>query len=239
MCYGDGDGDDGDDGDNGYDGAKGATGNIGTTGAKGEAGEKGAPGVDGQDGNPGVQGAKGEPGNDGAKGETGVGSPGAKGDVGPTGPAGAGGGNTYVARAEFDSTQTLSNIHFADFSGTGAHLTAGTGSSISGTIGNFTFSNEVAPPKSVFVYAGNTSTNEYILTHLNAGGDDKIYKIKGFTFTAYTSASGLSNQFDANIFANFGANASIDIDLAKANFDWNRVGLPSAKETHVYIVFNF
>ena len=83
------------------------------------------------------------------------------------------------------------------------------------------------------------STNEYILTHLNAGGDNLQYKIKGFTFSAYTSASGASGQFDAGIFSNFGSSASIDIDLAKANFDWNRVGFPSAKEAHVYIVFNF
>jgi hypothetical protein len=151
---------------------------------------------------------------------------------------GSGGGNTYVARAEFDATQNLANIHFADFSGTGAHLISGTGTSISGQFGNFTFANEVAPPKSVFAYAANTSTNEYILTHLNAGGDNAVYKIKGFTMTAYTSASGLANQFDAAIFSDFGA-ASIDIDLQKGNFDWNRVGFPSAKEAHVYLVFTF
>ena len=158
--------------------------------------------------------------------------------IAAVGGVGVGGGNTYVARAEFDATQALANIHFADFSGTGAHLTSGTGTSISGQFGNFTFAIEVAPPKSIFAYAGNTSTNEYILTHLNAGGDNAVYKIKGFTFTPYTSASGLANQFDAGIFSNFGG-ASIDIDLQKGNFDWQRVGFPSAKEAHVYLVFTF
>ena len=88
-------------------------------------------------------------------------------------------------------------------------------------------------------YAANTSTNEYILTHLNAGGDNSTYKIKGFTMSAYTSASGAANQFDASIFSSFGSTSSIDIDLQKGNFDWNRVGFPSAKEAHVYLVFTF
>ena len=237
------DGNDGSDGAKGEKGDTGANGTNGTDGNDGDKGDKGEPGANGTNGNDGNDGADGSDGAKGDKGEVGgtgnAGNDGSDGDKGEKGDTGSGGGNTYVARAEWDATQNLANIHFADFSGTGAHLTTGTGASYSGEIGNFTFSNEVAPPKSVFAYAANTSTNEYILTHLNAGGDDKTYKIKGFTFNSYTSASGISNQVDAGIFSNFGSNASIDIDLQKANFDWQRVGFPTTKEAHVYIVFNF
>ena len=239
------DGNDGTPGTNGTNGDKGEVGETGDKGAPGETGQKGEAGETGDKGEVGETGSKGEVGETGDKGE--VGETGTKGEVGEgdkgepgaKGDTGAGGGNTYVARADFNSLQNLADVHFADFSGTGAQLTSGTSATFSGFIANFTFSNEVAPPKSVFAYAANTSTNEYILTHLNAGGDDKVYKIKGFSFGAYTSASGEANQVDAGIFSNFGSNASIDIDLQKANFDWQRAGFPNTYEAHVYIVFNF
>ena len=39
-------------------------------------------------------------------------------------------------------------------------------------------------------------------------------------------------------FSEFG-NAAIEIDLNKANFDWNRIGFPVAEEAHVYLIFTF
>ena len=128
---------------------------------------------------------------------------------------------------------------FDDWSGIGTYLTGGTTTNINGLIGEFVFANELTPPKSILVYAANTATNEYIITHLNAGGDNTNYKIVAFTFTPFGSPSGQPNQYDSSIFTNFGGTSKISIDLAKANFDWNRIGFPTAKEAHVYIVFNF
>ena len=54
----------------------------------------------------------------------------------------------------------------------------------------------------------------------------------------YTSAIGGVNQYDSDLFNAF-ATASVKIDFAKSNFDWNRVGFPSAKEAHVYVIFRF
>ena len=95
------------------------------------------------------------------------------------------------------------------------------------------------PPKSILVYAANTATDQYTITHLNSGGDDADFFIKGLTFSPYTSAAGNSNQYDGDLFTLFGSNAFIEIDLVKANFDWNRQGFPTAKETHLYVVFLF
>ena len=239
----------GNDGTPGTNGADGATGPEGPTGPQGLQGATGPQGLQGPTGPQGVEGptgptgpqgttgAKGEPGDAGATGPQGIAGP--TGPTGPQGPAGAGGGNAYAARAEFGSTQALESVFFSDFSGTGAFLTSGTSVTTSGDVASFTFANESAPPKSIVVYAANTQTNEYIITHLKSGGDNLSHKLKGFTFSAYTSSTGNSNQYDADLFTQFGANITTDIDLAKANFDWNRIGFPQAKEAHVYIVFNF
>jgi hypothetical protein len=86
-------------------------------------------------------------------------------------------------------------------------------------------------------YGANAQTNEYTITHLNAGGDNLTHKIKGFTFSPHSSS--VANQVDADIFNLFGADAQIEIDFAKANFDWNRAGFPDAIEAHVYVMFTF
>ena len=78
-----------------------------------------------------------------------------------------------------------------------------------------------------------------MITHLNAGGDNVNYRIKGITFTPTDTGTGNPNQYDANIFANFAGGATVDIDLQKANFDWNRQGFPAAKEAHLFVVFSF
>ena len=95
------------------------------------------------------------------------------------------------------------------------------------------------PPKSILVYAANTATDQYTITHLNSGGDNADYFIKGLTFSAFDGGSGNENQYDGDLFTLFGANGIIEIDMVKANFDWNRQGFPSAKETHLYVVFLF
>ena len=90
---------------------------------------------------------------------------------------------------------------------------------------------------SIVAYAANTATGEYKITHLNAGGDDISHKIKGVTFSALEGGS--AGQVDAGLFGSFGTSAQIEIDFAKANFDWNRLAFPSAKEAHMFVVFTF
>ena len=212
--------------------------------------------VSGTSGNSGTSGVNGEPGpngTSGTSGTSGIGVP-TGGTVGQVlskatdtdydiewidAPSGGASTNTYIARAEFDSTQNLKGVYFLDPSGTGLYSTAGAGvAPPEGNLATFSFNNQLAPPVSILAYAANTATNEYIITHLNAGGDNLVYKLGGFTFTSYSSALGEPNQYDANIFNTFGT-ATMTLDLAKANFDWNRLSFPVAKEAHIYIVFKF
>jgi len=128
---------------------------------------------------------------------------------------------------------------FFDQFGNSDIATAGASAANTDMNAEFQFAQEVNPPRSILAYAANTSTNEYIVTHLDGGGTNTNYKLTGFNFSSFTSPSGLPNQFDANLFTDFGSIFTIGIDMAKGNFDWDRVGFPTAKETHVYIVFSF
>jgi len=105
-------------------------------------------------------------------------------------------------------------------------------------VGSFTFEQESAPPRSILCYAANTVNDYYVITHVNAGGDNLSHRLTGIGFTPFDSSSGASNQVDAGVFSEFG-NAAIEIDLTKANFDWNRLGFPIAEEAHVYLIFTF
>lgn len=148
---------------------------------------------------------------------------------------------TYVARAEFNATQTLEAIYFLDPSGEGLYATEGAAATItgnSGMVGSFTFEQESAPPRSILCYAANTANDFYVITHVNAGGDNLSHRLTGIGFSPFESSSDASNQVDAGVFSEFG-NAAIEIDLNKANFDWNRIGFPVAEEAHVYLIFTF
>ena len=146
--------------------------------------------------------------------------------------------STYVARVEFNAAQAVVGGAFVDPSGVGVYSTSATSSLYAGTSLSFTFSNEISPPTSIIVYAVNAATSQYVVTHLNGGGDNIAHKIAGFTFSDYNSEIGGVNQIDANIFNTF-ATSVVIIDFAKSNFDWNRVGFPVAKEAHAYAVFKF
>ena len=81
----------------------------------------------------------------------------------------------YVARAEFNAIQTLEAIYFLDPSGDGLYATEGAAATItgnSGMVGSFTFEQESAPPRSILCYAANTGNDFYVITHVNAGGDN-------------------------------------------------------------------
>ena len=224
-------------GTSGINGENGEHGTSGTSGINGENGTSGTSGIDGEHGTSGTSGADGTDGENGINGTSGT--SGIDGEQGPQGETGAGGGNTYVARAEFGPTQDLETVFFSDFTGTGGHLVEGATVSTSGYNATFSFTGETEPPKSILVYAANIATNEYVITHLNAGGDNTNFKIKGITFQPADTGTGNDNQYDANIFSSFDAVATIDIDLQKANFDWNRAGFPAAKEAHLFVVFSF
>ena len=221
-------------GENGSKGDQGPAGTSGTSGENGTSGTSGTSGINGEHGTSGTSGADGTNGINGTSGTSGV-----DGEQGPQGETGAGGGNTYVARAEFGPTQDLETVFFSDFTGKGGHLVEGASVTTSGHEATFSFSGETEPPKSILVYAANIATNEYVITHLNAGGDNTNFKIKGITFQPADTGTGNDNQYDANIFSSFDAVATIDIDLQKANFDWNRAGFPAAKEAHLFVVFSF
>ena len=221
------DGQDGTSGTSGINGLPGSDGNDGTSGTSGVNGADGTSGTSGVTGNPGTPGTSGTSGTDGAKGD--------QGDPGADGAS----GNVYILRAEFDSAQNLVGAYFVDPSGTGVYSTTGTIAAPEGTRLATTFAQEVLPPYSILAYAANAATNEYFITHINAGGDNLSHKIKGFTFNSYSSSLPSGNQVDANLFTQFGSSMQLEIDFAKANFDWNRVGFPAAKEAHVYVIFRF
>ena len=176
-----------------------------------------------------------------------MGAQGAQGEIGATGAQGSigaqGSTTTYLARLEFDATSTLVGGYFTDPSGAGVFST--TGASVgtpSGTTVSFTFTNQSLPPVGVLVYAADTRTGanaKYVITHLNAGGDNLNYHVRGISsWSSYSSPLSVANQVDANLFGGFGS-LNIQLDLAKTNFDWERNSLSPIQNTHVYILFRF
>ena len=245
-------GDDGQKGAQGEPGEKGATGDKGETGAdstvegpKGNTGDAGTPGTPGT---PGSDGDKGEPGNDGS----GVPAGGTTGQAllkqsntdqdvywGTVAASGSA-TNSYCIRAEFNSAQNLAGAEFIAPSGAGFESTGGTIGTISGQNLDLQF-NEAQPPKSIMVYAYKGNGSEYVVTHLDGGGNNANYFISGTTQSAHTSTHGISDQVTTDLFTNFSA-ATLKIDLSSVNFDWNRNPggfTGSTVEAHLFIVVKF
>ena len=242
-------GDAGQKGAQGEPGEKGATGDKGDTGADSTvAGPKGNTGDAGAPGTPGSDGDKGEPGNDGA----GVPAGGTTGQAllkqsntdqdvywGTVAASGSA-TNSYCIRAEFNSSQNLAGAEFIAPSGAGFETAGGTIGTISGQNLDLQF-NEAQPPKSIMVYAYKGNGSEYVVTHLDGGGNNANYFISGTTQSAHTSSHGISNQVTTDLFTNFSA-ATLKIDLSSVNFDWNRNPggfTGSVVEAHLFIVVKF
>lgn len=190
----------------------------------------------------GTEGAQGADGTEGAQGAEGAAST-VAGPQGAQGAPGTGGGtsvNRYVARVEFDSTQTLVGGYFVDPSGTGDFTTSGASvSAPNGTQISFSFSNESYPPFSTVAFAASLSnaSNVYKITHIDSGTSDNFFAIEGGTATSYTSGLGESNQVDLGLFS-FGS-LDITLDMAKGGFDWQRNPFGGPAEAHVYLIFSF
>ena len=97
----------------------------------------------------------------------------------------------------------------------------------------FVFGNEKTAPISIAALASNMITNEYKITSLNGGGDDKQYIISNVTMTSPND----DVNFTGNIWTGF-ENNKVKLDLTKSNIDYVRQGFPT-REAHAYIIFNF
>ena len=133
--------------------------------------------------------------------------------------------------------------YFLDPTGIGTFKTTGAlVGTPSGYIISFSFSGETLPPVSVLAYAADARTGanaKYVITHLNGGGDNLSYWIKGITsWSAYSSPLSVANQVDANLFSAF-SGLTIQLDVASANFDHARNSLAPVQNTHMYILFRF
>ena len=208
-------------------GWQGAQGDIGLQGAQGNDGAQGLQGIEGAQGLQGIEGSQGDNGTDGAQGAQGLQGNSAK---------------TYLARLEFDSASALVGGYFLDPTGIGTFKTTGaTVGSPSGYNITFAFSNESLPPVSVLAYAADARTGanaKYVITHLNAGGDNLSYWIKGISSWSTFSSTLTTNQVDANLFSAF-SGLNIQLDVQSANFDWARNSLSPVQNTHMYILFRF
>jgi hypothetical protein len=76
-------------------------------------------------------------------------------------------------------------------------------------------------------------TNEYKITSLNGGGDDKQYILSNVTMSSPNNNS----DYVGNVWTAF-SNNKVKLDLTKSNIDYVRKGFPT-KEGHAYIIFTF
>jgi hypothetical protein len=231
----------GDAGADGTSGTSGADGNDGTSGTSGINGSDGANGNDGADGTSGTSGVDGNDGSGvpagGTEGQALVKASGTDYDVEWGAAVGGGSGTMYLAKVDFDAAEAITTITMqdppADGTFTTDNVTTGTSAGGNGEkFAEFTFAGETRAPHSIVAFAANMVTDEYKITHLNGGGDDKSYLISNVTMT---NTSG--NFYEGNIFTGFNGN-TIKIDLTKANVDYVRKPFP-AREAHVYLLFSF
>ena len=76
-------------------------------------------------------------------------------------------------------------------------------------------------------------TNEYVITSLNGGGDNKQHILSNVTMTSPNN----DVNYTGDIWTAF-ENIKIKLDLTKGNIDYARKGFPT-REGHAYIIFIF
>jgi hypothetical protein len=152
-------------------------------------------------------------------------------------------GNLYLARVEYTSTQVVGGVEFIDPSGNGDFLTAGANV---GTISNynnveFTFTNELTPPKEIIAYGYQANMSRYVITQLDGGGNNAQFYAQGANESAHSSSFGIGNQVTTDIMTNF-SSAQLKLELSMAYLDAvrNAGGFGTeTKEAHAFIIFRF
>jgi hypothetical protein len=216
----------------------------GDQGDQGLQGNNGPKGDKGDQGDQGIQGLKGDTGNDGV----GIPAGGVDGQAliksGGTdysvtwGDAIGSGTKKYLAYVTFTAAEAINTITMVDPNGDGRFATGGvtTSTSIGGNgekFAEFTFANEDGAPLTITALAANMITNEYKITSLNGGGDDKQYILSNVTMSSPNNNS----DYVGNVWTAF-SNNKVKLDLTKSNIDYVRKGFPT-KEGHAYIIFTF
>jgi hypothetical protein len=144
----------------------------------------------------------------------------------------------YLAYVTFTAAEAINTITMVDPNGDGRFETAAvtTSSTIGGNgekFAEFTFANESSAPVSITALAANMITNEYKITSLNGGGDNRQYILSNITMSSPNNDA----NFTGNIWTAF-ENNKVKIDLTKSNIDYVRKGFPT-REAHAYIIFTF
>ena len=144
----------------------------------------------------------------------------------------------YLAYVTFTAAEAINTITMVDPNGDGRFATGGvtTSTSIGGNgekFAEFTFANEDGAPLTITALAANMITNQYKITSLNGGGDDKQYILSNITMTSPNN----DVNYVGDIWTAFSYN-KVKIDLTKSNIDYVRKGFPT-KEAHAYIIFIF
>tara|TARA_B110000444_G_C18764743_1_gene559379 strand:+ start:947 stop:1297 length:351 start_codon:yes stop_codon:yes gene_type:complete len=103
------------------------------------------------------------------------------------------------------------------------------------------FDDEVGPPRAILVYAYQATTESYVISHLDGGGNNAALYAQGLTQSAHSSSFSIGNQVTTDLFTAFDAGL-IKLDLSMSNLDAVRSpgGFGTLTvEAHAFIIFKF